>query len=610
MAKNSDLFGNLLPENVKVSPQQKKLMDILNGYTLDQLRGFWWSLTGQTSKGGPKAQVAAALAGLLQFKTPADFDRFFAALPDHLQEAIRIGAFNDYVDVPPLEKKYSLSLITVAERSFYYQYCVPDQAARVQLFAAVDEVTLYLPPVFRAVFAPWLPKPPGYDPVPVTDTGGDCWSNVEAVPETIPLMAEAAVPLLKDTDRYELARKGLLKANIKKIRSLCGQREFPIAAGYGLDSIELFARYLAGMGSGWTGRPKDTEEYLKGLTERFFEGNQGKTRYLLQGGGELEYLALTDHLTRRPGGSNDPAERPPARHTFFKVLRTIATTRDWYTVDALLASILLHGEPFSFCDVETERSILYLKADTITCNDHIFACDPYERGFEAGGRLREAILVRPLFQAYCYLMALFGVLEIREAEPKKPVVKNGKAVPVSPYDAVAQIRLTDLGAWILGFSTAKPERAATIFEAIADKELLLVTFKGKSLERRLFLERIADPLGEERYRVTEASFVRTCEKAADINALIAKFRTLIDPRPSERWENFFATLKSRSGMFTVSEPALLFSLPGDAVSADSILKDPHLRALIVRAEGNRVVVRGKDHKKFMKALKERGFIND
>ncbi len=610
MAKNTDMFGAPLPEVVKITPEQRRLAAAFNQFTIEQLQGFWRSLTGQTYKGGPKAQACLALASSLHFRSQEEFERFFATLPEYLREAIRIGAFYRFVDVGPLEKKYSVKLIVLTERDHYYRQHIPDKTTRMELFAAVDEYTLLLPPVFSAIFAHWLPKPPGYDPVPATDAGGEFWSNVEAVSEAIPLLAEAAVDLLKGGDRYELARKGLLKANIKKIRASCGQKEFPVAGKYSLDSIELFVRYLACMGAGWPGRPENSEDYLKDLTQRFFRGEQGKTSYFLQGGGELEYLALTDHLNHRQGSGNDPATLPPSRLSFFKVLEWIAVTQEWYAVDALLSYILLRGEPFSFCDPYTEQEVLYLKADTFIFNNHTFDSDPYERGFAAGGRMRDEILVRPLFQAYCYLMALFGVLEIREAEPEKLVMKNGKALPTSPYAAVTQIRLTDLGAWILGFRTEKPERAATIFEAIADKELLLVTFKGKSLERRLFLERVADPLGEERYRVTEASFVRTCEKMADIDALIAKFRTLIDPRPSERWENFFAAIKRRAGLFSDSEPALLFTFSGNSRSAESIIQDPQLRALLLRTEGNRVVVRSKDHKKFLKALKERGFLND
>jgi len=188
--------------------------------------------------------------------------------------------------------------------------------------------------------------------------------------------------------------------------------------------------------------------------------------------------------------------------------------------------------------------------------------------------------------------------------------RDGKRLPISPYDPAAFVRVTDFGAWCLGLSKEKPAAAARSFEAIADKELLLVTFKGKSIERRLFLESIGEKLGEERYRVTEASFIRGCERLSDIKQRVADFKKLIEAEPSPRWTEYFASVLSRAELFAKPIPALLFPLPKDPALAKAVVSDPSLRPFIIRAEGSGIVVRSADHRKFMKALSAAGFFNE
>ncbi len=615
MAKVIDLFGQEIPSGegmeTKLSAAARERAGELSYLKLDTLRSIYGALTGRRNIKGPKAVVVEALAELLDFGTRERFDAFFATLPPLLAEAIEIAAFEPYIDVAPLVKKYGAELVLKTKEYGYYYEISPNPAVRADLFLAADERTLFLAPPIRSVFAEWLPKPDGFSPKPTEDAVGNVWSNADAVRESILLMAAASAEALKGMGDSEAARKGLAKTAQKKARAACGQAAFAVAGAYGLDSIDLFARTASCLADVPLNRVKDGDAFIKNLTQRFFSGAPKDRSYSYRpNGGYLEYFVLLDHLVRRQGaGVNEALRLPTSRVAFRKALEDIAVGGSWYSVGALYRSISMRGESFSFCDPYTETEGLRLKGDQLRLDDRVLESDSYEPFFQPSGRLRAPILELPLFKAYCYLMAVLGIVDISEAEPEKPLTKNGAQCPISPYDALRYIRVTAFGGWCLGITESKPDLKIAAYEAVADKELLLVTFKGRSLERKLYLEAIGDKLGTERYRITEASFIRGCDSAAGISERVEKFKKLIDAEPSPRWERFFSSVLSRVALFTAAEPAFLFSLPADPAVARLFVEDPRLRSIIVRAEGNRIAVRLNDHRKFLKLLAEHGFFN-
>ena len=611
MAKDKDLFGTpiVIPIGIGslTSSGARRLAESLLVFKLDELKDVWFSLTGNPFKAGTKDSLCAMLATLVDFRDQAAFDEFFGTLPPLLRQALSQGAFEDYLESKPFDKIHGKPLIS-SKKDYYYQSWTIDKASRMGIFMVADDSILVLPPEWRAVFSTWLPKPEGYHLVGVTEPGGELWSNTNALQETIPLMVEAVAEPLKGKDKVEMVRKGLLKGVIKNARAQCGQKTFTIAGGLGLDSIELFARFIAAFESRTPKRPADTSVYLKELLRRFLNPTKEELARNPLWEAFFEDNALTDHLTKKPGSyTSNPSGYPGSRTALREILLEIGGNGGWYAVDAIVRSLRLRGCRFAFCSGTTEYNELRLKGDSLKIGGQTLMSRSYEPYFYIDGITRHRLLVTPLFKAYCYLLAVLGVVEIRETEPETDLKKDGKSRPVSPYDGLEYVRVTEFGQWCLGLRKDKPEQAAQVYEAIADDELLIVTFQGQSLERRLFLERIGEKLGEERYRVSDASFVRACNSLAEIDKRIAAFRQLIDPHPSPRWESFFSSIRSKAGFFTTRVTAFIFTLPDDPSIRKIMVTDTRLRSIAFRAEGNRVVVQAPDYKKFAKILAEYGF---
>ena len=611
MAKDTDLFGKPIVVPIGTdklkSPTAKRLANALLLFKLEDLKDAWYALTGNAFKAGSKDTLCAMLATLVDFKDQAAFDEFFGTLPPLLREALAKGAYEDYLPTKPFDKMYGKPIVSVKD-DYYYQSWSIDKASRLGIFKAVGEAMLTLPAEWRSSFSPWLPKPEGYYLIPSEVPEGTVWTNTEAIQETIPLMIEALAELLKEKDAYETARKGLLKGSIKDARARCGQKPFAIAGSLGLDSIELFARFIAAFESRSPKRPADSALYLKELLRRFLKPLKEELERNHLRGAIFEYTVLIDHLSKKPGSyMTYTSSYPPSREGLRDILLEMGNACGWYTVEGLVRSLQLRGRRIAFCSANTECDELRLKADALTVEGKTYTSKSYEPHFYVDGIMRYSLLVLPLMKAYFYLLAVLGVVEIRETEPAGSMKRNGSSLPISLYDGLEYVRVTEFGQWCLDLRKEKPELAAQVYEAIADDELLIVTFRGESLERRLFLERIGDKLGEERYRVSDSSFVRACTSLEELERRIAAFRKLIDPHPSPRWEAFFSTLKSKAGFLASRVSAVIFTLPGDPSIRKILVSDAKLRSIAFRAEGNRVVVQSRDYKKFAKILAEYGF---
>jgi hypothetical protein len=236
------------------------------------------------------------------------------------------------------------------------------------------------------------------------------------------------------------------------------------------------------------------------------------------------------------------------------------------------------------------------------------AYQKFDDQFKPFGHYRFTILIKPLLKAYCYLFGALGLLEITQKTPEENIVTmRDKSEPVSIYNSIDAVRITELGKWCLGVSNERPERVEEKYEAIADKELLLVTVHGTSLERKLYLDRIGVRLDEDRWRISPESFIKDCKDEDDIKARVEQFKTLIDNKPAPHWEALFSGAVSRADLFSRSVfNASVFDLGDNIELLNDLLEDSELSGCAMRAEGRLLVVPSKSMRKFLDLLARHG----
>ena len=590
-----------------LSLKGKALSETLDGFTVAELTVIHDCLVGKKPIFKNKSDLCKQVAGLLDFRDQEEFNLFFEGLPQYLQEIVQRGAFEHFIDIRSLHTPVKEPLIYKKNTGYsYWNVWTINPIFRLGIFTAFNQFELELHPFFAQFFSLWVPKLSGHILEPMTETDGILWSIDQQVAEVIPLLVEAASQLMKTKSREDIARKGLLKGNIKSLRTSCGLEPFPIASSYGLDPIELFVQALTHLESNPIKRPEDGQQYIKNLVERLFFEPKQTSRGLT--GNEIEYYCLLKQFSKTAFAYSVEI-KSQGRNAMKDLLQQMHGIESWFSVDNLFQSYVSQGHEFTFWNKDILSRFLHLRGDSFEGEYGPYSLGPYDKGFRPQGVLRRELFEKPLFKAYCYLFAVLGLVKIRERPAPLVLHKNGKMHPLTPYEGVCSMKLTALGSWCLGFTDTRPERKKQEFETIADSKLLLVTFKGLSLERKLFLEQIGDSMGAERYKISDVSFIRGCSDPADIHSRIERFKNLIEPNPSERWLSFFSMIEQRATLFAYGEEVLLYTFPDDSAIKNMFTINPAFKKIIIRAEGNRIVIKRKELAHFKKLLSEHGYLN-
>lgn len=590
-----------------LSKKGKELSYALEELTLDDLSGVYRCLSGTKPLFKLKTELRNQVAALLDFDDQQEFDLYFGSLPLYLQEAVQRGAFEQCIDIRSLKTSVEKPLIVKEKRQYYYHDSLAtNPELRLGIFEVLTEFVLELYPIFVPYFSDWLPKPSGYTLQPLSEIEGTPWSDHQQLSEVMPLLVEAAGQLLKPKKRDDVVRKGLLKGDIKSLRASCALEPFSVAGSYGLDPIELFVQAFTHLEAKAPKRPEDGEAYVKTLVQKFFYDSRLQKRDV--NGLGLEYFCLLGQFSKSGSGYSIGIKNDP-RNKLKELLHQMYAQGSWFSIENLFQSFVMHGNTFDFWNTEILNRGLYLRGDSIETDFGAYVHSTYDKGFTARGILKRMLFEKPLFKAYCYLFAVLGLVEIGEKPAPLVLTKNAKMHPLTPYEGICSMKVTPFGAWCLDFTDKRPETKKQEFETIADSNLLLVTFKGLSLERRLFLEQIGDPMGSERYKISEVSFIRGCANPSEIQSRIERFKKLIDPKPSERWLSFFSMVEQRATLFAHGEAVLLYTFPDDAAIRKMFAIDPAFRKIIIRAEGNRIVIKKKEQDLFRKLLAGHGYLN-
>jgi hypothetical protein len=581
-----------------------------------------------------KTELIDELSRLLAFADANQFDTWFRSLSSLQQYVIWKGCWHHWLFVENLEKEFQLKLVNREKRPYHYgsvDQFLPEAGLD---FLSTDMLERYdvtrLPEVMRIACHPWLAPPSEVllvncrlpeDNLPPPET---IYDNSQALAESLPLLCDALRQELKDMDDTALDRfgKGVPKTTLKRLAAATAWREFFLPAGDSSpSSLDMAARFIALMSRGKPPKIADPYEGLRKLIGQFFADTSAYSRMWRAPDREaLEACMLVDHLSNIPGRYLDIDNTLPVSRSLFKIAleyiyQAENQTSGWFNAIKLAewnsTACLL---PFSFC--EGYQYSYRLNADSVRIEGNLYTSD--YNGITPHDFFAVDLYEKPLFKAYCCLFAALGLLEIAQYDPPKQRTRNNKELPISPYDSLAALRLTDLGKWCLGYSDKKPALPENQYEAIADRELLLVTMKGKSLQRKLFLDQIGEKLGElkngdgdesvvTRWRVTPESFIREALSKDEIQERVKRFKALIDPKPAPHWKALFDTVLSRAGVFDGAQvPLLVYKLPDDHALVKELLADPAIRKLTQRAEGGLLLVTSANKGKFFKALAAHG----
>jgi len=581
-------------------------------FPMEFLKEIYRALIGKLAV-TKKVDLIQMLAGALTFQTKDSFNQWFEYLPPLTQNVLSALAFTDYLPVSVLENKFKETFLVKDKRYSWETQLRLNEELNLG-FLILDrsngQYALGLPAFLRKALSPWLNPPPEADIGNcVSDDTEPGWDNSQSIADSYPLLCDTVKQLFADISEAEREKavKGFKKKQMAELRASSGFLEFDMDNTLCPDSIDLTMRFTLCMKNFRPVRPKDAHEEIRNMVIGFFgQDSLYKKTWYYPDRNYLEYNVCIDHLSKSPGYYLENYEGlPTSRETFHKILLEVAKDGRCFDADKLAEHIMVTAKKFWFSGSEFEKT-LRIKGSLLELDGIAYSCDYYE-DFNVYGILRHPLLVKPLFKAYCYIFAALGLLEITFKTPPLALTKASKQMPISPYDSLKTIRITKLGLWCLGLSSEKPPLPRHEYQAIADKELLLVTVQGNSLERTVYLDRIGIKLGEDRWRVSPASFISGCESKKHIEDRIERFKKLIDPAPAPHWLELFDKALSRAGLFGhYRRDVLVYSLGENRKIAEELLRDPELKRIAFRAEGGMLIVPTRNQKKFLALLNEHG----
>jgi hypothetical protein len=628
-----------------------EIAESLINLNMDYLKLYYRLFLGERPKAGlNKAALVSAVSAAASFEDEGSFRKWFFSLPVLTQNLLCRLAFDYYIPVEKLEKELGLSLVHRVNE-FYWD----DKWALhknldldfLRVYSQYQKAFVVLPHVLRLILVDWLVPPPELSLANcVFDAeeaeAGPIWDNSAEVADSLPLLFDAMADFFrrakpaespyrcirgfKKNDAKDLQASSAFKPfNVPAIPPETGNQKTAGRASAGPkpgdlvpDSVDITARFILAMTNFSPVRPQDGQDEVKSLVSAFFsEQSQYRGYVNPPDRHSLEYNVLFDHVTKYSDHSLRYKEALPySRRIFQEILIFCAKNGGTFDADKVAAFIYRNAQNFAFYYDDTERYLKY-KAGAISVDGATLTS--YNDEFYLHGALEYYLLTAPLFKAYCYLFAALGLLEIRQAAPPLARIRKEKKQPLSPYDSLKSFRATEFGKWCLGLTGKRPERPRVSYQAIADKELFLVTVQGTSLERAVYLDKIGSKLGGDsekgsraesgtsRWKVSPGSFIAGCVNKEQIQDRIAKFQALIDPAPAPHWIALFEKALIRAGLFDQAlDNMLVYQLPADRTVAEELLRDTDLRSLVHRAEGGLLVVPEKNRKKFLALLNAHG----
>ncbi|GHU49131.1 hypothetical protein FACS1894200_07410 [Spirochaetia bacterium] len=555
----------------------------------------------------------------LCFAEEGSFKSWFTGLSPYSQKVLYAVVFETYLPVSSLENGTSMeNFFTGYDRySWNKKVKMPSdwQLDFLEAFRHYERIILRASPLVKQAIRPWLIPPRGF-------SLRDCTVTAPAAPYSLDFMETG--PLLNDSlcdrwpqmsdDAKTTALRGFKKAQVKEWEKSFKFTPFPIAGSFNLSPADLAARFFVLIGRFKVASfPVSKPDVLRTLVQNFFQEKERKhlpgTDYMDRE--FLEWSLLIDHLSRPKNYSYDDVLLPPSRRQFRTLIMEIDKGGKWYDTDLIIAHLkynALHLD-FRFLSFDCEHK-LTMKGEKLIDGDTVYD-GGWSQTFEADEWLRSLLLVGPLFKAYCYLFASLGLLDITEKEPPLGRVLNGNAKVISPYDALHLIRVNELGRYCLGLSSEPLNLGRKHYEAIADKELYLVTIQGESILLSSFLDTIGMRLGENRWRISPESFISNCSDDLQIIQRINKFHDLIDANPADHWGDLFENAVFRAQIFpnkVIKADVYDFSKREDRDRIGDLLEDPALRTVAHRAEGGFLIVEKKDQRKFQALLLKHGIL--
>lgn len=543
-------------------------------------------------KGLQKADRIAFLAFF--FAHPTNMNHYIQSLPDEQILLWKTLIQRLYADRETLKKTTGKEdwIIETSTSYFYRTYTLSPEIPWCQMIEASTDKTdkygfrmkkkyLMLPPYIRIIFAPAF------------------FPDVEIFPRTRPELPEEDLytfhgeasfhryyPLLRELHKQGimcLGKNKMLLSTIKNVAQKVGIEEFfkiNTTDDFKLIRASLILPFLTQM--------------MNAASKSQRESNAEDFLILLMSFIKLHYQTLPPlflpHIT---GIKNNLIYESTLYSLLTEAIGIFNESNNgWIYIDDMVQSMLIYPHGYNPLPLFKPNEM-----------DKMDLCNKYNGELVCIGNALQH-LGTTCIKAFFYLLGGLGILELAYRLPEL----NDTSV----FYTLQYVRLTELGKYALGITTTytPPQKEEeTLF--LLDNDRLVIRSLKKNNPYESLLTDIAVPIGNHRYLISSESFLKHCTKEKDVKDKIEFFQQFICKDLPDVCKEFFNSLIQQCHPLKTLKNSdyVIYQIDGNNKRLIQLLAtDSHLKSIIIRAEGYRILVEKSKQKKFIDMLKSYGYL--
>jgi hypothetical protein len=219
----------------------------------------------------------------------------------------------------------------------------------------------------------------------------------------------------------------------------------------------------------------------------------------------------------------------------------------------------------------------------------------------------KTFIEEPILKGNIMLWSCYGLLDI--AYDDIDTTQLGKTY-FSVYDGIKALKLTNLGAYILG-KTSQYEAPIIkkSYDLTLSSENLIIKVDGETTITDNLLGTFADKIGSNRYTISNETFLKNINSKKELKIKIDIFKQIINTDLPANWKTFFSILDKKIHPLTPIEEVLVFKIPNDDPELIKLLiQNPIIKKLFIKAEDYQIIVTKKDYPTLKTKLKAFGYL--
>ena len=523
--------------------------------------------------------------------------RFFQRLPKVVQPLLETTVWEGGINLKNFEETHGVIVTKEADRDYwvsgnnllpeFWLFGVWNPNPYAFDYHLNDH--LFLPDILRHFLKQHLKKPANYYLKPVKKLPKNLASHRE---ENIFQILEIGRFFIDgDHLKYNTAGTKILVSSLRRFAEQAKIREF---FGPGDKNLKLVKTRLtlSILGELYESKaPREPLSFLKHLIDQIFLKEKISFIHLL-----LTHLKGSNFLLNFPHWEDREIPVFVLEQVFDQL-----PLSEWVSMANIWDFIRYRDLDLEFGEYVKGMQSFYINVET----DHY-----YRQKVELDLSNLDHFLTQPLLKGAMFMLSALGLVEIAYGLPTNPALLTDEDAYISVYDGLAYVKLTRLGAYILG----KTDRydgsvdTASRGEITVDDKGLILTLKGDDPLKAITLEQMATPIGANRFKVDFGSFLKPCRSRKDVRDQIARFRREICKQPPDHWETFFDTALKRVGPLKRTPFWEVYEVDPNPELVHLLATDTLLKNHVLKAEGYRLLIKPSHRKKVMRRLEEFGFL--